>query len=230
MLNARNISSVAMPPRCCRSAKSGGTAHARAIDAARRSLPAASRGRFSVMPPPVMCAMPFDEPGVEQRPQRRAGSDRCGASSASPTVAPSSGTNGVGASARRRRTARGAPASSRSCAGRPTAGRSARRPATIARPSITSRLLDDADDEAGDVVLAVGVEARHLRGLAADQRAAVLAAAARDAGDDLLGDVRRQPAGREVVEEEQRLGALHEDVVDAVVDEVGADRVVAARS
>ena len=67
------------------------------------------------------------------------------------------------------------------------------------------RPLDDADDEAGDVVLAVGVEARHLRRLAADQRAAVLAAAARDAGDDLLGDVGRQPAGRQVVEEEQRL-------------------------
>ena len=60
------------------------------------------------------------------------------------------------------------------------------------------------------------------------QRAAVLPARARDAGDDLLGDVRRQPAGRQVVEEEQRLGALDEDVVDAVVDEIGADRVVPA--
>ena len=47
--------------------------------------------------------------------------------------------------------------------------------------------------------------------------------------DDLLGDVRRQPAGRQIVEEEQRLGALHEDVVDAVIDEIGADRVVARR-
>ena len=92
-----------------------------------------------------------------------------------------------------------------------------------------ARLLDDADDEAGDVVFAVGVEARHLRRLAAEQRAPVLAAAARHAADDLLGDIRRQASRREVVEEEERLGALHEDVVDAVVHEVGADGVVAAR-
>ena len=47
--------------------------------------------------------------------------------------------------------------------------------------------------------------------------------------DDLLGDVGREPAGREVVEEEERPRALHQDVVDAVVDEVLADRVVAVR-
>src|SRR5581483_11891361 len=62
---------------------------------------------------------------------------------------------------------------------------------------------------------------------AADERAPVLAARARDAADDLLRDGGGQPAGGEVVEKEQRLGALDEDVVDAVVDEVGADRVVA---
>ena len=64
---------------------------------------------------------------------------------------------------------------------------------------------DGADDEAGDVVFAVGVEARHLRRLAAEERAAVLAARARQALDDLHGHVRLEPAGREVVEEEQRL-------------------------
>ena len=41
-------------------------------------------------------------------------------------------------------------------------------------------------------------------------------------------DLRRELAGREIVEEEQRLGALHDDVVDAHRDEVDADRVVAA--
>ena len=73
------------------------------------------------------------------------------------------------------------------------------------------------------------VETRHLRGLAAEQRAAVVAAGVRHPADDRFRDVRRQPAGREVVEEEQRLGALHEDVVDAVVDEIDADGVVARR-
>ena len=90
-------------------------------------------------------------------------------------------------------------------------------------------LLDDADDETGDVVLAVGVETRHLRGFAAEQRAAVLAASTRNTGDDLLRDVRRQTPRRDIVEEEHRLGALDEDVVHAVVHEVGADRIVPAR-
>ena len=43
---------------------------------------------------------------------------------------------------------------------------------------------------------------------------------------DRLIDGRQQAAGGQVVEEEQRLGALHEDVVDAVIDEIGADRVM----
>jgi hypothetical protein len=84
------------------------------------------------------------------------------------------------------------------------------------------------DDEARDVVLAVSVESGHFGGLAAEQRAAVLAARTRETLDDLHRDVGIQPAGREIVEEEQRLGALHEDVVDAVIDEIGADRVVDA--
>ena len=50
--------------------------------------------------------------------------------------------------------------------------------------------LDHADDGAGEVVFAVGVEAGHLRGLAADQRAAVGAAGLGDAGDHLFGDLR----------------------------------------
>ena len=87
---------------------------------------------------------------------------------------------------------------------------------------------DDADDEAGDVVFAVGVEAGHLGGLAAEQRAAVLAAAADEAFDDLHRHVRLEPSGREVVEEEQRLRALDEDVVDAVIDQVDANRAVDA--
>ena len=94
---------------------------------------------------------------------------------------------------------------------------------------MTARPLDHADDEAGDVVFAVGVEAGHLGGLAADERAAVLAARrARRRSTTCSATSGEQPAGREVVEEEQRLGALDEDVVDAVIDEIGADGVVAA--
>ena len=88
-------------------------------------------------------------------------------------------------------------------------------------------LLDDADREAGEIVLAGGIHAGHLRGLAADQRAARLLAARGDALDDLGGGRDVELAARVVVEEEERLGALREDVVDAHRDEIDADRVVA---
>ncbi len=86
--------------------------------------------------------------------------------------------------------------------------------------------IDDADDETGEIVLAIGIDAGHLRGLAAEERAAVVAARGSHPTDDRLGDRRRQPTGGEIVEKEQRLGALHEDVVDAVIDEIDTDRVV----
>src|SRR6185437_836674 len=87
--------------------------------------------------------------------------------------------------------------------------------------------LDGAHREPGEVVIALRIHARHLRRLAPDQRAADLAASARDAGND--GAARRhiELAGGEIVEEEQRLGALHDEIVDAHGDEVGADGVVA---
>ena len=108
-----------------------------------------------------------------------------------------------------------------------------------ARPRITSpsahvgagqRLvaLHRADGEAGEVVVALGIHARHLGRLAADQRAAGLPAALGDAGDDLARGVDVELAGGEIVEEEQRLGALHHQVVDAHGDEVDADAVVLA--
>ena len=47
-----------------------------------------------------------------------------------------------------------------------------------------------------------------------------------DALDDVGGDADVEALADEVVEEEQRLGALHQDVVDAHRDEIDADRVV----
>ena len=88
--------------------------------------------------------------------------------------------------------------------------------------------VDHADDEPGEVVLAVGVEARHLGGLAAEQRDAAVAAGRRHPADHRRRHSRVEPAGRQVVEEEERPRALDQDVVDAVVDQVLADRVVAA--
>ena len=83
--------------------------------------------------------------------------------------------------------------------------------------------LDGADGEAGEIVVGRGVHAGHFGRLAADQRAAGLPAAFGDAGDDRARRGGVELAGGEIVEEEQRLGALGEDVVDAHGHEVDAD-------
>ena len=86
--------------------------------------------------------------------------------------------------------------------------------------------LDNADNEAGKIVFAIGIEAGHFGGFAADEGAAVVLAGIGEAGDNFFGDFRFEFAGGEVVHEEHGRGALHGDVVDAVVDQVAADRVV----
>ena len=64
--------------------------------------------------------------------------------------------------------------------------------------------VDGSDDEAGEIVFAILVEAGHLGGFAADQGAAVGFASLGEAGDDLLGDGRIEFAGGEVVQKEER--------------------------
>jgi hypothetical protein len=86
--------------------------------------------------------------------------------------------------------------------------------------------LDRADREAGQVVFAVAVHARHFGGLAAHQGRAGQLAALGDAGDDALGDLEVQLAGGEIVEEQQGLGALGQQVVDAHGHQVDPDRGV----
>src|SRR5438045_5449800 len=86
--------------------------------------------------------------------------------------------------------------------------------------------IDDADEEPGEVVGVGGVHARHLRRLAAEERGAEPGARVGhrpyDASEDMWIDLRC----REVVEEEERLGAHRKGVVDTVVDEVRADDLV----
>ena len=71
------------------------------------------------------------------------------------------------------------------------------------------------------------VDARHFRGFAADKRTAGLAAGRRDAFHDRGPDVRIKLAASEIIEEKQRLGALHHEVVDRHGDKIDADGVVA---
>ncbi len=78
----------------------------------------------------------------------------------------------------------------------------------------------------GEVVIGAVVHAGHLGGLAADQGAAGLHAALDDAGNHALADADVEfPAGI-VIQEKQRLGALHDHVVDAHRDQVDAHAVV----
>ena len=86
---------------------------------------------------------------------------------------------------------------------------------------------DGADGKSGKVVIAALIDARHFRRLAADQRAARLAARRRDARHHRGADRRIELAAGEIVEKEQRLSALHHEVVDRHGDEIDADRVVA---
>ena len=86
--------------------------------------------------------------------------------------------------------------------------------------------LHDAGGRPRDVVL-VGLEqARVLGGLATDQRAAGLDARLGDALDDRRDPLGDDPAGGDVVGEEQRLRAAHDQVVDEHADQVEPDRVV----
>ena len=85
---------------------------------------------------------------------------------------------------------------------------------------------DAADEEAGQVVGARGVHPRHLRRLAAEERAAVHLARVGDRADHPAEDLRLERGRREVVKEEQRIGAHREGVVHAVVDEIGSDALV----
>ncbi len=73
--------------------------------------------------------------------------------------------------------------------------------------------VDGADAEAGEVEVGAGVHAGHLRGLAADQGRAGELAALGDAGDDAGGLGEVQFGRGDVVEEQQRLGALGQEVV-----------------
>ena len=83
--------------------------------------------------------------------------------------------------------------------------------------------VDGADDEAGQIILAWRVKTGHFRGFPADERAAGFAAGAAHAFHELLDHWRLELAHGQVVEEKERLGALHQDVVDAVIDQVAAN-------
>ena len=84
-------------------------------------------------------------------------------------------------------------------------------------------LFGNADRESGEIVFVFVVHARHFGGFAADQRGTGLYTAVGHTGHDLLKQCRVVLAAGDVVKEEQRLGALGGDVVDAHGHAVDAD-------
>ncbi len=88
--------------------------------------------------------------------------------------------------------------------------------------------LGGADCKAREVIIAVLVEAGHLCGLAADQRTAGLPAAFGDAGNDRRGSFRIELAAGEIIQKEQRLGALDDEIIDRHRHQIDADAVVQA--
>ena len=88
--------------------------------------------------------------------------------------------------------------------------------------------LHRTDGKAREIVVLCRIHARHLGGLAADQRAAGLPAALGDARHHAAGRLHIELAAGEIVEKEQRLRALGEQIVDAHGDEIDADGGVQA--
>ena len=72
------------------------------------------------------------------------------------------------------------------------------------------------------------VDVGHVGRLTAEKGDALRLAGGPDTGDELHPIVLRKVRGGQIVEEEERPCADREDVVDAVIDQVGPDRVVAA--
>ena len=87
-------------------------------------------------------------------------------------------------------------------------------------------LLYDTHREAGNIVLAFGVHARHLGRLATNECATCLTATLGHTGYDLLDLGRLVATHGHIVQEQQRFGALCQDIVYAHGHGIDTDRIV----
>jgi len=90
------------------------------------------------------------------------------------------------------------------------------------------RPLDGAHDGARQIQLARLIHARHLRCFPPQQGAARFATGRRHPLDDRRDHIRVQHRRGDIVEEEKRVRPLHQDIVDAMVHDVIAQRAIAA--
>src|SRR4029077_3634482 len=85
--------------------------------------------------------------------------------------------------------------------------------------------LQDTDDEAREIVFALGKIARMLCSFSADKRAACFTATGRDAAHHRLSDFDIELAANEIIQEKKRRRALSQDVVHSHGDEIDADGI-----
>ena len=156
----------------------------------RRASSGSARFTLPGSPPPVMCAMRVNLRRAPAAAPADTSDGPRSSTSATVRVLARKGIVDTQASCARRRSV--ARASSRWCAARCSRVRSSTSPSAHAIGAEDRVLVDVADDEAGQVVVRRRVDARHLGRLAADERAAVLAAARGDAGDDAFDDRRHR--------------------------------------
>ena len=190
-LNVRSISASAMPPAFASQLKTGGTGICARSSAMPRFF-GKTRGRFSGKPPPVMCASALMF-CVSLRSRRVAASRRCASASAALRRA-NAYCRTVRAHPKRglRVQRSAAPARNRWNARPKTAVRRQHRLRRHRRAATGARARPRRPQIPRDRSRLAGIEARHFRRLAADQRATRLAAALRQC----LARSRRPPADR----------------------------------
>ena len=87
--------------------------------------------------------------------------------------------------------------------------------------------LNRAHAKTGQIIVAWPIHAGHFRRLATDQGAARQLAPFGNTGHDSGGNAVLKMARCEVIQEKQRFGALHDEVIDAHRDQIDADRIMA---
>jgi len=81
----------------------------------------------------------------------------------------------------------------------------------------------------GQIIIIRGIHPGHFSRFAAHQGAARLPAALRNTRNHRPRLIQPKLTGREIIQEKQRLSALHHKVIDAHRHQINADRVVNAR-
>ena len=89
-----------------------------------------------------------------------------------------------------------------------------------------SRFFRHTNGKTGDIIFTIRIKSRHLRRLATDQGTARLFAGPGHAAHDVGDFFRLQFADGDIVQKEQRFGALDQNIVDAHGDRILADGIM----